>query len=562
MVSCVTGVPDATITDLVRDRGDSLLEMLDSDVSKFNAALKEFGYVKLGQRQRVKNALLSRSTVRTGWRYHDVPAEPDSIAVPPDGVAAALLPQSDSSSTFTPCGTLCVEVLSDGLGGAKPRSGDVVQVHYACLLASSGCCVDASRSKMFGRREPYAITLGSHQVVPGMELGIRALTLGSLARLHVPPQFGYGDREAGPIRANAHLVFEVELLAINERQAEPRRSWLLRRLLLLRSPPDLAERAPSLPGAASVAAALQAHMAAPPEALPPPVLVQHPPEVLAAAAAAAAQDERHAAASSPEVIADGPATTAASSPPPWLSRVRSALPLPTPECRSFYELARAHSARLPLPSADSHTTSHTTSSTAASTSPTPAPSTAPSTSPSPSPTAASEAFDASADLGPQLIGGATPIRHAPYGTPWDGAAPLVLTGDRGAATGWPAAQWGWEYWEREHGDQYVTCKQRAPIFDSDQTSDTLIVETTLREALQYARTAHLSGALCSSLPRPSTHLPRPSTLTFNCLPHSPPMAFHQVCAHGAPLGRRRGGRRTAPVHERLGRLRRRAFAVE
>ena len=38
----------------------------------------------------------------------------------------------------------------------------------------------------------------------------------------------------------------------------------------------------------------------------------------------------------------------------------------------------------------------------------------------------------------------------------------------------------------------VLCKQRAPMFDSDQSSATLMAEVTLREALQYSRTAHLS----------------------------------------------------------------------
>ena len=40
----------------------------------------------------------------------------------------------------------------------------------------------------------------------------------------------------------------------------------------------------------------------------------------------------------------------------------------------------------------------------------------------------------------------------------------------------------------------VTCKQRAPLFDEDQTNGTLMAEVTLREAMFYARTAHLDDA--------------------------------------------------------------------
>ena len=40
----------------------------------------------------------------------------------------------------------------------------------------------------------------------------------------------------------------------------------------------------------------------------------------------------------------------------------------------------------------------------------------------------------------------------------------------------------------------MLCKQRAPIFDSDQSTATLMAECSLAEAMRYARTAHLSSA--------------------------------------------------------------------
>ena len=451
---------------------------------------------------------LTRSThARNAWRFHhqvEHHAGAASLSVTPTCAEPATADASpllevprwpDEGQTFAACSRLCVEILGGGDRGARPQSGDTVRIQYACLLATSGCCVDASRSKMFSGRGPLTIKLGSKQVVHGMEVGLCALTLGSLARIHVPPDFAYGELGSGPIPPSAHLVFEVEMLGINDRQTSTRNSWLLRRLLMLPPPADLPERAARLPGTPPVNMPLRYHASSPSEMQLPPLLVYQPERARAAAAAAAAEDERRFAASDPEAIADALPTDSPLSQlsnleplaqlPPWLRRLRSPQPLPTPESRSYFAFARLHRALLPLPSRDAAAfTSHTLDSPLDSATPNGAAGAGAAAAPS---TAAGE------DLGPKLISGASPILHAPYGTAWDSRTPMVLTGER-AETGWPAAAWGWSFWEREYGDQYVTCKQRAPLFDSDQTGDTLIVETSLREAMQYARTAHLSGA--------------------------------------------------------------------
>ena len=451
---------------------------------------------------------LTRSThARNAWRFHhqvEHHAGAASLSVTPTCAEPATADASpllevprwpDEGQTFAACSRLCVEILGGGDRGARPQSGDTVRIQYACLLATSGCCVDASRSKMFSGRGPLTIKLGSKQVVHGMEVGLCALTLGSLARIHVPPDFAYGELGSGPIPPSAHLVFEVEMLGINDRQTSTRNSWLLRRLLMLPPPADLPERAARLPGTPPVNMPLRYHASSPSEMQLPPLLVYQPERARAAAAAAAAEDERRFAASDPEAIADALPTDSPLSQlsnleplaqlPPWLRRLRSPQPLPTPESRSYFAFARLHRALLPLPSRDAAAfTSHTLDSSLDSATPNGAAGAGAAAAPS---TAAGE------DLGPKLISGASPILHAPYGTAWDSRTPMVLTGER-AETGWPAAAWGWSFWEREYGDQYVTCKQRAPLFDSDQTGDTLIVETSLREAMQYARTAHLSGA--------------------------------------------------------------------
>ena len=446
----------------------------------------------------------TRHHVSSSWRHHLSSEQPAPTGHAVGSASSELRPalprwrkQADGT-TFERTDVLCIEIIEAGIGGARPTSGDVLGIHYACLIAKSGCCVDASRSKMYSKREPYAVTIGQNQVVEGMERGLRALELGSLARLHVPPHLAYGEHSAGPIPPHAHLVFEVEILSIGQRRTSPRPSWLLRRLLMLPPPPDLVH-APAAPDAAAAAVAASATLA---PGHPPPrvhVLCQRR-EWCAVAAAAAEADEAAFDASDRELL--GADALAAPSPatlwtaeaeadeaegdggggvlPAWLRRLHCTMPLPMPEVASYCAFERAMRPLLQP---------------AASLSDRP-PSGAPAAGEAPLAGGSDGGLGPNLegdDLGPRLIPGASSIKHAPYGTAWDSLTPLVLTGDR-AATGWPAAGWGWDFWERSAGEHQVICKARAPIFDDDQTADTLMAECTLREAMHYARTSHLSTA--------------------------------------------------------------------
>ena len=84
----------------------------------------------------------------------------------------------------------------------------------------------------------------------------------------------------------------------------------------------------------------------------------------------------------------------------------------------------------------------------------------------------------------RAVDGALPIARGEYGTPWDGATPLILGGER---RGWAPAAWGWGFWARRYGDSLVLSKQRAPIFDDDLGAAPLMAETSLREYIAYAR---------------------------------------------------------------------------
>lgn len=110
--------------------------------------------------------------------------------------------------------TLHKEILSAGQGAAA-EPGDQVSVHYTGWLYENG-----QKGQMFDssltRGQPYNFTLGAGMVIPGWDLGLEGMTVGTKAQLIVPPAMGYGARGYGQtIPPNATLCFEVELVSID-----------------------------------------------------------------------------------------------------------------------------------------------------------------------------------------------------------------------------------------------------------------------------------------------------------------------------------------------------------
>ncbi|KAF8000201.1 hypothetical protein HF325_005130 [Metschnikowia pulcherrima] len=51
-------------------------------------------------------------------------------------------------------------------------------------------------------------------VIPGWEQGILGMCIGEQRTLNIPAELGYGSRAIGPIPANSDLVFDVELVGV------------------------------------------------------------------------------------------------------------------------------------------------------------------------------------------------------------------------------------------------------------------------------------------------------------------------------------------------------------
>jgi FKBP-type peptidyl-prolyl cis-trans isomerase len=104
-----------------------------------------------------------------------------------------------------------VEILTEGTGEAV-EAGDNISVDYTGWVWENGAKGEQFDSSSNAGR-PYNFTLGARMVIPGWDLGLDGMKVGTKARLIIPPVLAYGKRGSGPkIPPDATLCFEVELV--------------------------------------------------------------------------------------------------------------------------------------------------------------------------------------------------------------------------------------------------------------------------------------------------------------------------------------------------------------
>ena len=90
----------------------------------------------------------------------------------------------------------------------KPTPASKVKVHYKGMLVN-GKVFDSS----YDRGQPAEFGLG--QVIAGWTEGLQYMSVGEKSRLFIPSHLAYGDRSAGSIPGGSVLIFDVELIAVN-----------------------------------------------------------------------------------------------------------------------------------------------------------------------------------------------------------------------------------------------------------------------------------------------------------------------------------------------------------
>ena len=99
--------------------------------------------------------------------------------------------------------------------GIKPDGNDLVSVNYEGTL-TDGTVFDSS----FQRGVPFATHLD--EVVGGWGDALTQMRPGDEWLLYIPPDRGYGERDAGEIPPNSVLVFRVQLLDVAPIPGTPR----------------------------------------------------------------------------------------------------------------------------------------------------------------------------------------------------------------------------------------------------------------------------------------------------------------------------------------------------
>ena len=116
-------------------------------------------------------------------------------------------------TTVTKSG-LAYKIINKGSGKTHPTAENTVTVHYTGKL-TDGTVFDSS----VDRGEPTTFPL--NKVIPGWTEGVQLMVVGDKWEFVIPPDLGYGPGGQGPIPPNATLIFEVELLEINEETEDP-----------------------------------------------------------------------------------------------------------------------------------------------------------------------------------------------------------------------------------------------------------------------------------------------------------------------------------------------------
>ncbi|MDR0735131.1 MAG: FKBP-type peptidyl-prolyl cis-trans isomerase [Elusimicrobiota bacterium] len=109
-----------------------------------------------------------------------------------------------------------VKTLPDGMlirtvkngKGASPKPTSMVKVHYEGALLD-GTVFDSS----IKRNAPATFPLNG--VIPCWTEGLQKMKAGGKAKLYCPPNTAYGDAQAGLIPPGSLLIFDVELLEVN-----------------------------------------------------------------------------------------------------------------------------------------------------------------------------------------------------------------------------------------------------------------------------------------------------------------------------------------------------------
>jgi peptidylprolyl isomerase len=117
---------------------------------------------------------------------------------------------ADNGITVAPTASGLYYVETEKGSGKKAMPGNVVHVHY------TGTLLDGTEFDSSVGKDPLSFPLGQGRVIKGWDEGIGMMNEGGKALLVIPSEIAYGARDNGAIPAYSTLVFEVELVKVEE----------------------------------------------------------------------------------------------------------------------------------------------------------------------------------------------------------------------------------------------------------------------------------------------------------------------------------------------------------
>jgi len=102
------------------------------------------------------------------------------------------------------------KILSTGNGQIHPNSSGRIQVNFQGRLLDDtvfDSCINGEETT----------GLGLKQLIAGWREGLQLMVVGEKTRFFVPSKLAYGNQSHGKIKAGSLLIFDIELLSINDK---------------------------------------------------------------------------------------------------------------------------------------------------------------------------------------------------------------------------------------------------------------------------------------------------------------------------------------------------------
>lgn len=163
-----------------------LVDALAGDTAYFKAAAAEDF---LNNRVMAVRKMKEEKAKEAGKLFLEENAKKDGVVVLPSG--------------------LQYKVLTAGFGPV-PKATDRVQVKY------EGRLIDGTVFDSTEKHGGQPATFAPNQVIKGWTEALTMMPVGSKWQLYIPQELGYGTRAQGPIPAYSTLIFDVEVVGIEE----------------------------------------------------------------------------------------------------------------------------------------------------------------------------------------------------------------------------------------------------------------------------------------------------------------------------------------------------------